>query len=176
ANKYAGNEIKRPTLGFALASVVYSIYLAVLHTDGFEKAVVAAINSGGDTDTMGAMVGAMCGALHGAEAIPERWLRGLANRKQITIRAEALADKKWPGGRAEVLYEMEYGLTHREQQERLSLMHKKGVDFPEKKNKQKKYAGPEPITEKFDQKRYKRQQRRIEKWKKQLPPDMLDKD
>lgn len=174
ANRYAGCEITRPTLGFALSSVVYAIYLAALHADDFEKAVAAAVNSGGDADTLGAMAGAMSGALHGASAIPERWLHGLANRKQLTVRAQALAARKWPGGKAEDLYEIEYGLTSREHQERLALMRKKGVDFPEKKQKQKKYAEPEPIQEKFDGKRFKRQLRRMEKWKKFLPPDSLD--
>jgi ADP-ribosyl-[dinitrogen reductase] hydrolase len=51
----------------------------LLTTDSFEEAVVQVVNLGGDTDTAGAVVGALAGAAYGLEAIPARWqavLRG----------------------------------------------------------------------------------------------------
>ncbi|MCX8176367.1 MAG: ADP-ribosylglycohydrolase family protein [Candidatus Bathyarchaeota archaeon] len=36
---------------------------------------------GEDTDTIGAMTGAIAGAYHGVEAIPRRWLDGLENKE-----------------------------------------------------------------------------------------------
>jgi len=39
--------------------------------------VSAAIRCGGDTDTTGAMAGAIAGARFGADAIPARWIEAL---------------------------------------------------------------------------------------------------
>lgn len=50
-----------------------------LLTDSFKDAVVTGINLGGDTDTIGAMTGAMAGAYYGYSQIPEEWIQGLEN-------------------------------------------------------------------------------------------------
>lgn len=55
---------------------------AFLLTESFEEAVIAAVNCGGDTDTLGALTGALAGAFYGALAIPERLTAGLANEKR----------------------------------------------------------------------------------------------
>ena len=52
---------------------------AFLLTDGFKDAVVLAVNLGGDTDTIGAMAGAVAGAYYGVAQIPEGWLARLEN-------------------------------------------------------------------------------------------------
>ncbi len=46
---------------------------AVRTTGSYEEAVRAAIDLGGDTDTVAAVTGALAGAVHGAQAIPVRW-------------------------------------------------------------------------------------------------------
>lgn len=46
---------------------------AVRTTRSFHDAVVAAINLGGDTDTVAAIAGAMAGAAYGLQGIPVRW-------------------------------------------------------------------------------------------------------
>ncbi len=46
---------------------------AVRSTDSFETAVTAAINLGGDTDTVACVAGALAGARYGVQAIPSRW-------------------------------------------------------------------------------------------------------
>ena len=38
------------------------------------------MNDTRDNDTVGAIVGAAVGALHGTEALPDRWRRGLLGR------------------------------------------------------------------------------------------------
>jgi hypothetical protein len=43
------------------------------HTANFEAALVDTIGQGGDTDTNGAIVGALLGAADGRRAIPARW-------------------------------------------------------------------------------------------------------
>ncbi|WP_374105804.1 ADP-ribosylglycohydrolase family protein [Streptomyces sp. AC495_CC817] len=50
---------------------------AVRTTDSYEDAVRAAVDLGGDTDTVAAVTGGLAGAVHGVEAIPERWLEPL---------------------------------------------------------------------------------------------------
>ena len=60
-------------------SVPTSIYSFLAHHSSFEEAVVYAVNLGGDTDTIGAMTGAISGAYHGYENIPTRWLEKLEN-------------------------------------------------------------------------------------------------
>ncbi|MFJ4777749.1 ADP-ribosylglycohydrolase family protein [Streptomyces sp. NPDC088762] len=50
---------------------------ALRTTTGFAEAVRAAVDLGGDTDTVGAVTGALAGARYGAQAIPGHWTAGL---------------------------------------------------------------------------------------------------
>lgn len=52
-----------------------------------EEALAAAVDLGGDTDTVAAVTGALAGAVYGIDAVPERWtaplhvpLRGFGDR------------------------------------------------------------------------------------------------
>ncbi len=76
--------------GFAIASVVSAVYLALCSTENFEETLVAAVNMGGDADTIGAMVGGMAGAAAGPGAVPERWLR-VPGHEELRSWADALA-------------------------------------------------------------------------------------
>jgi ADP-ribosyl-[dinitrogen reductase] hydrolase len=64
---------------------------AVLRTVSFEEAVVLAVNLGNDADTVGAVTGALAGAVHGEAGIPERWLDPLLVRGEATALADRLA-------------------------------------------------------------------------------------
>lgn len=46
---------------------------ALRTTATFEEALAAAVDLGGDTDTVAAVTGMLAGAVHGAGAIPDRW-------------------------------------------------------------------------------------------------------
>ncbi|MHC5906688.1 ADP-ribosylglycohydrolase family protein [Streptomyces sp. S6] len=50
---------------------------ALRTTGDFEAALRAAIDLGGDTDTVAAVTGALAGAVYGVEGIPERWTRAV---------------------------------------------------------------------------------------------------
>ena len=63
--------------GFVLHTLQTALYHA-LTADSAEAAIVSAVNEGGDTDTIGAVAGAVAGARFGASALPERWLDALA--------------------------------------------------------------------------------------------------
>ncbi len=63
----------------AFESVPAAIYSFLEHPDSFREAVVYAVSVGGDTDTIGAMTGAIAGACHGVRAVPDRWWNRLEN-------------------------------------------------------------------------------------------------
>ena len=69
----------------------------------------ATLNCGGDTDTVGAIVGALMGAVVGPEGIPRRWQTGIAewprSRAVLEITADRLAEQKEDGrSQGEVRY------------------------------------------------------------------------
>lgn len=55
---------------------------AFLAAESAEQAVVLAVSLGGDTDTIGAMTGALAGAYWGLEGLPRPWLEALENGPQ----------------------------------------------------------------------------------------------
>lgn len=62
-----------------------------LRADDAESAIVDAVGMGDDTDTVGAVTGALVGARFGAEALPERWLADLDGREEIAELARTLS-------------------------------------------------------------------------------------
>jgi len=75
----------------AFNSVPAAIYSFLTHPHSFARAVVYAVSLGGDTDTIGAMTGAISGAYLGVESIPSSWRDKLENRLYLT----ELAEKLW---------------------------------------------------------------------------------
>ena len=62
-----------------------------LTADSAEKGIVDAVNLGGDTDTIGAVTGAVVGARFGASDLPERWLSVLDRVDELRELGEQLA-------------------------------------------------------------------------------------
>lgn len=58
--------------GWVLIALQNAFY-QLLHAPTFEEALVDTVGRGGDTDTNGAIAGALYGAVRGREAIPRRW-------------------------------------------------------------------------------------------------------
>jgi ADP-ribosylglycohydrolase len=112
---------KRPTQGFPPVCIPTCLYL-LMTTDGFEEAVVEVINLGGDTDSAGAILGALAGAHYGARAIPQRWLARLRNREAIEARALALDARSADGHDIPELIEREHELSAMENACRESLL------------------------------------------------------
>ncbi len=85
------NNLERcGTTGYGPTSIAAAFYAFAARKESFEEAVVAAINAGGDTDTIGAMTGAIAGAYHGLAVIPERWRENLKGYSEIVETARAL--------------------------------------------------------------------------------------
>ena len=58
---------------------------------GFEEALIAIVNAGGDTDTNGALAGTVLGARYGASMLPLRWTAYIAQRERLADLGERLA-------------------------------------------------------------------------------------
>jgi len=65
---------------FLLETVPSVLLILMRHAHTPEEAIVRAVNDTKDNDTIGAIVGAAVGALHGRKAIPDRWLKNLSGR------------------------------------------------------------------------------------------------
>lgn len=59
-------------------------------SETFEQTLVRAVNLGGDTDTVGAIAGALAGAGYGFPAIPHRWLVDFKHTGQVLALARRL--------------------------------------------------------------------------------------
>ena len=73
--------------------VVHSLQTALhdgLVADSSEEAIVTAVNRGGDTDTIGAIAGAVAGAQFGASNLPDRWVSAVKEAEEIERLAERL--------------------------------------------------------------------------------------
>jgi ADP-ribosyl-[dinitrogen reductase] hydrolase len=64
--------VAHPSNGSVFGCVAEALW-AVRSTSNFSDAVVAAIDLGGDTDTVAAVAGGLAGAVYGIQAIPSRW-------------------------------------------------------------------------------------------------------
>ena len=79
----------RGSKGHTLMTMQAGLWAAGTPLD-FEKALIAIVNAGGDTDTNGALAGAVLGARYGASGIPERWARHVAQRERLSNLADRL--------------------------------------------------------------------------------------
>ncbi len=66
--------LERGVTGYSLHVVPVALYAWLRHPCDFRAALASALECGGDTDTVGAIVGALCGASGGVEGIPREWL------------------------------------------------------------------------------------------------------
>lgn len=74
-------------------SVSFALWCFLAREDDPEEAIVRAVNAGGDTDTIGAMTGALAGAYHGASSLPARWVEPLENGERGRDYVLGLADR-----------------------------------------------------------------------------------
>ncbi len=65
--------------GYVYRSVPVALYAWYRHFGDYEATLSAVFNCGGDTDTVGAITGAMAGAVVGERGIPADWIDGIAD-------------------------------------------------------------------------------------------------
>lgn len=73
-----------------LQAALYQVTIA----DSAETAIVDAVNLGGDTDTIGAVAGAIAGARFGADGLPDRWIDDLDRADELRDLGFQLATMK----------------------------------------------------------------------------------
>jgi len=69
---------------YLLETVPSVLGILANHARDPEEAIVRAVNDTEDSDTVAAIVGAAIGALHGVQALPDRWRSGLLGRTEAT--------------------------------------------------------------------------------------------
>ena len=70
-----------------------SYYLAARFHDDFERAVLYALNGGGQNQARCILTGALVGAQVGLSGIPQRFLDGLENAAELISLARELAEQ-----------------------------------------------------------------------------------
>jgi ADP-ribosylglycohydrolase len=93
--------------GYMYHTVPAALLCWLRHPADFGAAVREAVSLGGDTDSIAAIVGALCGARVGCEGIPSAWLSGVADWPLTPAFARSLAQAaagplphpapRWPG-------------------------------------------------------------------------------
>lgn len=71
-------------------TLAIAVYCSVRYSNDFSKAVIAAVNHSGDSDSTGAVTGNILGAWLGYEAIEEKWKRNLELHKVLLEMADDL--------------------------------------------------------------------------------------
>lgn len=80
-------EIESST--YVLHTLEASIW-SILRSNSYEQSIITAINLGEDTDTTGAVTGALAGLIYGFSNIPETWLRNLVKSDDISLLSDKL--------------------------------------------------------------------------------------
>jgi ADP-ribosyl-[dinitrogen reductase] hydrolase len=83
------DEEQLETSGYVIHTLQTALYDA-LTADSAEEAIVSAVNRGGDTDTVGAVTGALAGARFGVDSLPDRWLDTVEYREDLELLGRAL--------------------------------------------------------------------------------------
>lgn len=72
-----GANPEKGVSGYCYHSLAAVLHCGISHQWLPEKALPAIWNAGGDTDTTGAILGALCGTLHGISAFPSSWVNSI---------------------------------------------------------------------------------------------------
>lgn len=105
--------LEKGVSGYVLHTVPVALYAFLKYLGDFDRTVMEVISLGGDTDSTGAVAGALAGAAIGIEGIPERWIKGIAEwprstewMSRLAVRMADMASGKnspgpepllWPG-------------------------------------------------------------------------------
>jgi ADP-ribosyl-[dinitrogen reductase] hydrolase len=80
--------------GFVIHSLQTALYYG-LSAETPEDGIVSVVNMGGDTDTIGAITGAVVGARFGKDEIPNRWLTELESYSELNSLGSTLAKNRF---------------------------------------------------------------------------------
>lgn len=80
-----GREVDRKDVdnsGWAVSTLAAALW-AFNTSATFEEGLIAAVNLGGDADSIGAVYGQLAGAYYGFNAIPERWVKSVKDWAKV---------------------------------------------------------------------------------------------
>ena len=87
-----GAELKREQVnnsGWAVSTLDAALW-AFNTTECFADGLIAAVNLGGDSDSIGAVYGQIAGAFYGFDAIPDRWVKAVKAWEKVDALIERL--------------------------------------------------------------------------------------
>jgi ADP-ribosylglycohydrolase len=74
-------------------AVAASLWCFLKHPQSYVKTVLLAVNSPGDSDSLGCMAGALSGAFLGASAIPTEWMEQVEDSQGLEVLTQRVADR-----------------------------------------------------------------------------------
>ena len=112
--------------GYIYHTVPVAVYAWWRHFGDFEATLISVLSCGGDTDTAGAITGALAGAVTGEKGIPDNWIAGITDWPRNTALLRKVADRLaepdaemrrpvpyfWPGSVARNLFFITVVLFH----------------------------------------------------------------
>lgn len=87
--------------GFIYHTVPVVCYAWYRHFGDFEATLTAVLDCGGDTDTTGAIAGALAGAVTGEQGIPRTWIQGIVDWPRSVNLCYRVADQLCEASRAQ---------------------------------------------------------------------------
>ena len=94
--KIALNKTEKPNPSGYIIETMEAVFYALNTSKDFESSIVKVVNLGGDSDTTGAICGAIAGASYGYSNIPERWLEKIqkpAELEDVSVKLYELGKK-----------------------------------------------------------------------------------
>ena len=82
-------------MGWVLTAFQNALY-ELVHERTFKDAVIETVHCGGDTDTNGAICGALLGAVHGRKAMPEQWVSCIVQCRPTEETPQPRPKEYWP--------------------------------------------------------------------------------
>lgn len=86
-----GTRAEVDNSGWAVSTLDAALW-AFETTSTFEDGMVAAVNLGGDSDSIGAVYGQLAGAYYGCGAIPRRWIEAVKSWREVEARIAGFLD------------------------------------------------------------------------------------
>ena len=82
-------------MGWVLTAFQNALY-ELLHARTLEEGVTKTVHCGGDTDTNGAICGALLGAVYGRDAVPDQWAGRIAKCRPTAETTQPRPREYWP--------------------------------------------------------------------------------
>ena len=95
--------LKSAVTGYAYHTVPVALFAWLRHHGNYAEAVESVIRCGGDTDTVGAIVGSLAGCSVGRDGIPARWIAGIKDWPRSIKLIEKVATRISEGKRPEAV-------------------------------------------------------------------------